>query len=147
VPEGSRDHLNLPDLVRLASEAGGDRHHFRFIQLPFNLAMPEAYALHNQNSGGAKMSVLSAAHELGVAVVSSATLYQGQLAHGLPRFVGQVLGLKNDAENAIQFSRSAPGMATSLVGMGHKEHVAANLKTALVPRASLEAWIQLFSAE
>jgi aryl-alcohol dehydrogenase-like predicted oxidoreductase len=147
VPEGSRDHLNLPDLVRLASEAGGNRHHFRFIQLPFNLAMPEAYALHNQNSGGAKMSVLSAAHELGVAVVSSATLYQGQLAHGLPRFVGQVLGLKNDAENAIQFSRSAPGMATSLVGMGHKEHVAANLKTALVPRASLEAWIQLFSAE
>jgi len=78
-------------------------------------------------------------------VIGSATLYQGQLTRGLPDFVGQTLGLKGDAENAIQFSRSAPGIATSLVGMGHKEHVAANLRVAMVPPAAAEAWSELFS--
>ena len=60
---------------------------------------------------------------------------------------GQVVRptLKSDAENAIQFSRSAPGIATALVGMGHKEHVAANLKVALVPPAAEGKWSQLFS--
>ena len=34
--------LSLPDLLRLAEEVGGKDHHFRAIQLPYNLAMPEA---------------------------------------------------------------------------------------------------------
>lgn len=146
LPKGSRNYLSLADLVILAREVGGGQHHFRFLQLPFNLAMPEAHGLHNQNSGEKKLPVLSAASQLGIAVVGSATLYQGQLTHGLPAFIGEILGLKNDAENAIQFSRSAPGMATSLVGMGHREHVAANLKTALVPPAPLEIWSKLFTS-
>ena len=50
----------------------------------------------------------------------------------------------SDAENAIQFSRSAPGLTTSLIGMGHKEHVAFNLKPALVPPAAIEEWKRLF---
>ena len=149
LPDGARDSINLWEVVKLAREVGGDQHHFRFVQLPFNLAMPEAYglqnqALPNQGSGNRKTSLLSAALECGIAVVGSATLYQGQLTHGLPDSVGQALGLKSDAENAIQFSRSAPGIATSLVGMGHKEHVAANLKVALVPPASVEDWSKLF---
>lgn len=146
LPEGSRDYLSLADLVILAREVGGGQHHFRFLQLPFNLAMPEAHGLHNQNSGEKKLPVLSAASQLGIAVVGSATLYQGQLTHGLPAFIGEILRLKNDAEKAIQFSRSAPGMATSLVGMGHREHVAENLKIASVAPAPLETWSKLFTS-
>ena len=131
VAEGSRDYISLFEVEQLAREAGGENHHFRFVQLPFNLAMPEAYGLANQSDGHGKMSLLSAASRLGIAVMGSATLYQGQLTHGLPEIVGRILGLKSDAENAIQFSRSAPGLATSLIGMGHREHVAANLR----PRA------------
>ena len=145
LPEGARDSISLWEVEKLAREAGGEQHHFRFVQLPFNLAMPEAYALLNQPEGKQKMSLLSAAVQLGMAVVGSATLHQGQLAHGLPDFVGRALGLKSDAENAIQFSRSAPGLTTSLVGMGHKEHVAANLRTALVPPTPPEDWSKLFS--
>ena len=144
LPEGARDSINLWEVVKLARDVGGEQHHFRFVQLPFNLAMPEAYGLQNQRLGNRKTSLLSAALESGIAVVGSATLYQGQLTHGLPDSVGQVLGLKSDAENAIQFSRSAPGIATSLVGMGHKEHVAANLNVALVPPAAAEEWSKLF---
>jgi len=145
LPEGARDAINLWEVAKLAQETGGDRHHFRFVQLPFNLAMSEAYGLENQRSGKRKTSLLTAAGECGIAVIGSATLYQGQLTRGLPDFVGQTLGLKGDAENAIQFSRSAPGIATSLVGMGHKEHVAANLRVAMVPPAAAEAWSELFS--
>jgi aryl-alcohol dehydrogenase-like predicted oxidoreductase len=144
VAEAARDYLNLFDLAQLAREAGGQEHHFRFLQLPFNLAMAEAYGLINQRSGKERLPLLSAASQLGIAVMGSATLYQGNLTSGLPPVVGRILGLKSDAENAIQFSRSAPGIATSLIGMGQAAHVQANLKLALVPPTSPEEWKRLF---
>lgn len=145
VAEGSRDYISLFDAEQLARDAGGEDHHFRFVQLPFSLAMPEAYGLANQNNGREKMSLLSAASRLGIAIMGSATLYQGQLTHGLPEIVGRILGLQSDAENAVQFSRSAPGLTTSLIGMGHKEHVAANLRPALIPPTPVEQWNKLFT--
>ncbi len=145
VADDARDHISLAEVVETAHHAGGERHHFRFIQLPFNLAMPEAYGLANQSFGKERMSLLSAAARLGIAVVGSATLYQGQLTHGLPEIVARTLGLDRDAENAIQFSRSAPGIITSLVGMGRGEHVLANLTPALVPPTPLERWNRLFT--
>jgi predicted aldo/keto reductase-like oxidoreductase len=92
------------------------------------------------------MSLFSAASRLGIAIVGSATLYQGNLTRGLPEIVGRVLGLQSDAENAIQFSRSAPGLATALIGMGRKQHVEANLKPALVPPAPHGEWKKLFTS-
>ena len=144
VAEGERDAISLFEVVQIAREVAGDHHHMRFVQLPFNLAMPEACALANHVAGKEKMSLLSAASRLGVAVVGSATLYQGRLAQGLPEVVARVLGLNNDAENAIQFSRSAPGLTTSLIGMSRKQHVAMNLKPALVPPAPVAEWKKLF---
>src|SRR3954452_10165320 len=38
-----KDALSLPRLAEIATEEGGAEHHFRFIQLPFNLGMVEAY--------------------------------------------------------------------------------------------------------
>lgn len=146
VPEGSREYVDLAQVAELAREAGGPKHHFRFVQLPFNLAMPEAYGLANQGTGQ-KKSLLAVAADLGIAIVGSATLHQGKLTHNLPDFVGRILGLNSDAENAIQFSRSAPGMTTALVGMGHKEHVAANLKPALVPPTPADEWSKLFTQD
>lgn len=146
VPDGSRDYVSLSAAAEIAREAGGQAHHFRFIQLPFNLAMPEAYVLANQNVGKKNLSVLDAAAQLGIAVMGSATLYQGRLTEGLPPFIGQVLGMKSDGENAIQFARSAPGITTSLIGMGSTQHVLANMKPALLPPARLEEWQRLFSS-
>ena len=146
VAEGSRDFISLSKAAEIAREVAGDAHHFRFIQLPFNLAMPEAYVFANQHVGKKNVSVLNAAEQLGMGVMGSATLYQGRLTEGLPPSIGHVLGMKNGSENAIQFARSAPGMATSLIGMGHREHVLANMKPALLPPARLEDWQKLFSA-
>jgi aryl-alcohol dehydrogenase-like predicted oxidoreductase len=145
VAESSRDYIDLFELAAIANEVAGERHHFRFIQLPFNLAMPEAYGLANQRAGREQMSILTAAARLGIAVMGSATLHQARLTQDLPDFVGRILGMKNDAGNAIQFSRSAPGLATSLIGMGRTEHVAANLEPALTPPTPLHEWKKLFT--
>jgi aryl-alcohol dehydrogenase-like predicted oxidoreductase len=145
VADSSRDYMDLFELANLADEVAGEHHRFRFIQLPFNLAMPEAYGLINQRAGKEKMSLLSAASRLGIAVMGSATLYQARLTRDLPDFVGSVLGMKTDADNAIQFSRSAPGLTTSLIGMGRKEHVAVNLRPALTNPTPPQEWKKLFT--
>ena len=87
--ESSRDYMDLFELAKIANEVAGEHHRFRFIQLPFNLAMPEAYGLVNQRSWKRKMSLLSAATRLGIAVMGSATLYQARLTQDLPDFVGR----------------------------------------------------------
>jgi len=142
---GARDHISLSSAVELAQEVGGSSHHFRFIQLPFNLGMPEAHSLANQTLHNKNVSVLTAAAQLGVAVIGSATLYQGRLTHGLPAPIQQAMGMKSDSENAIQFARSTPGLTAALIGMGHREHVTANLKPALVPPVRPEEWARLFT--
>ena len=90
--DSSRDYMDLFELAKIAHEVAGEHHRFRFIQLPFNLAMPEAYGLVNQRAGKEKMSLLSAASRLGIAVMGSATLYQARLTQGLPDFVGKYSG-------------------------------------------------------
>lgn len=138
----TREYLDLLAIANLAREIAGDDHHFRFVQLPFNLAMPEAFGLANQDSG---RSIFEVAAELGIAVMGSATLYQGQLTQGLPYALRQAFGMKTDAESAIQFARSAPGITTALIGMGQKEHVVANLKPAFSAVIGEEKWKGLFS--
>ena len=66
-------------MVEAAREIGGEEHGFRFIQLPFNLAMPEAATAANETLDGEAMSVVEAAKRLGVTVVASASLLQGRI--------------------------------------------------------------------
>ncbi len=144
-PPDAPDHLSLADLVRLAREVGGEGHHFRVVQLPYNLAMPEAYARANQPLDGRSASVLEAASELGVYVMASASILQGRLARNLPPALGEHLaGLETDAQRAIQFVRSTPGLGTALVGMKSVGHVEENARIIGVPVAPPEAIRSLF---
>ena len=65
----------------------GDEHHFRFIQLPLNLAMPEALFFQNQKLGDEYVSVTEAAQSFGVNVIASGSILQGQVARGLPEAI------------------------------------------------------------
>ncbi|HEX8501344.1 MAG TPA: aldo/keto reductase [Pyrinomonadaceae bacterium] len=146
VPEGERGHHALERMWELAREAGGDGHGFRFVQLPFNLGMPEALVAENQPRGGARVSLLEAAKGLGVTVVASASILQGKVARDLPERIRQPLGsLPTDAQTAIQFTRSTPGVTTALVGMSRRAHVEENLQLARVPPANAEDYSRLFS--
>jgi aryl-alcohol dehydrogenase-like predicted oxidoreductase len=122
-------------LLEIAAEAGGSSHRFRFIQLPFNLAMPEAFT----------NGVLELAAKSGITVVASATLLQARLSRDLPQALAEKLpGLSTDAQRAIQFTRSTPGIAAALVGMSHAAHVAENLAVAGVPPLATEAYHDLY---
>jgi aryl-alcohol dehydrogenase-like predicted oxidoreductase len=115
--------LSLERLAEIATGEGGPEHHFRFIQLPFNLNMVEAYVERPE-------SVLETAARLGIAAVASATLLQAQvLAH-------------TDARSAIQFTRSTPGISVALVGMSQRRHVVENLGIASVPPTTREEYIR-----
>ena len=140
-----RDAMQLEEFVGIAKEIAGDKYRFRFIQLPFNLAMTEALTLANQKVAGKQKTVMEAAHELGLTLVASASLLQGQLAQNLPAFVASALGLENDRERALQFARSAPGITTALVGMSRTPHVEANARLVSIPPAGLEQFNNLFT--
>lgn len=141
----AREYHSLERMVEIASGVGGDQHGFRFIQLPFNLAMPEALVLANQTVNGEAVSVLEAASALGVTVVASASILQGRAARGLPEGVREPLGsLATEAQTAIQFVRSTPGITTALVGMSRIEHVEENLQLARVAPAAAADYARLF---
>ena len=141
---GSQGFLSVQAMVDVARAVAGDAHHFRFIQLPLNLAMPEALTNANQIVGGKTMAMVQAARPLGLTLVASASLLQGQLARKLPPFVQQVLGLDSDAERALQFVRSAPGITTALVGMSSAGHVGANLSLVEAEPVQRDQFLRLF---
>jgi aryl-alcohol dehydrogenase-like predicted oxidoreductase len=139
------DYHSLERMVTLAREVSGNAHGFRFIQLPFNLAMPEALTLRNQTVAGEQLSALEAAQRLDVTVVASASMLQGRVARGLPKSVREPLGsLPTDAQTAIQFVRSTQGLTTALVGMSRVEHVEENLKVAEVEPVEGREFEKLF---
>jgi aryl-alcohol dehydrogenase-like predicted oxidoreductase len=144
-PKGARDLMQLADIVGVAKEVAGEQHRFRFVQLPFNLAMTEALTQGNQTVGTSEKTAMEAANELGVTLVASGSLLQGQVAQNLPQFVADALGLDDDAERALQFVRSAPGITTALVGMARTAHVEANARLVAVPPAGVDQFSKLFS--
>lgn len=142
---GARDYLSLAEMVEIAGRAGGTGHHFKVIQLPLNLGMTEALSLNNQQIGGRQVTALEAAQALGLAVMCSASVLQGQLTRNLPSIIDETFsGLKTDGQRALQFVRSTPGVTTALVGMKQIAHVEENLETARIPPASWDQYSKLF---
>jgi aryl-alcohol dehydrogenase-like predicted oxidoreductase len=126
--------LSLEALVATAREVAGDAHLFRVVQLPFNLGMSDALVRETQTLKGEALPLLAVAQRLGVTVMTSASILQGRLTRGLPAAMQDALpGLANDAQRAIQFVRSAPGVTTALVGMAQAAHVDQNLGLLGVP--------------
>lgn len=132
VPPGEPGHLSLEMLVEIARELAGDAHHFRVVQVPINLAMIEAVRAPTQPVDGQLVTVLDAAAALGVNVIASATLMQAKLSNGLPEPVRQALpSFETDAQRAIAFTRTIPGIIAALVGMKRADHVDENVRSAL----------------
>ncbi|MDP8981511.1 MAG: aldo/keto reductase [Acidobacteriota bacterium] len=138
---GAPDGLSLEEMDSIALDTGGVGHHFRYIQLPFNLAMPEALA-----QRGGSGTVLEQAARLGITVVASASLLQARLARDLPdELKVQFPGTRTDAQRAIQFTRSTPGITVALAGMSNPAHVRENLAVSLLPSLTEEQYAALYA--
>jgi aryl-alcohol dehydrogenase-like predicted oxidoreductase len=123
-----RQHLALADLMAIARDVGGTTHHFRAVQLPVSLAMPEAARVPTQQLGRKLVPLLEAADALGVGVVASAPLMQGRLTAHLPVEMHALFPTcTTDAQRALRFASELPGMGTVLAGMRQPEHVRENI--------------------
>jgi aryl-alcohol dehydrogenase-like predicted oxidoreductase len=142
------DYLSLAELVTAATAVGGEGHHFRVVQLPYNLGMTEAFTSRNQRAGRDRVSLFEAARRLDIFVMTSASIYQGKLARGLPPVVAEFLpGLETDAQRALQFVRSTPGVGSALVGMARAAHVEENARVRAVPPLPWKEFQRLFQGE
>ena len=143
----AKDYLALTQVIALAEKAGGKKHHFKVIQLPLNLGMSEALSNANQQVGGKELTLLAAAQALGIAVMCSASVLQGQLTRNLPAIIGETFdGMDTDGQRALQFVRSTPGVTTALVGMKQLTHVDENLQTTRIAPAPWEQYSKLFQS-
>ncbi|MCU4801065.1 aldo/keto reductase [Halobacteria archaeon HArc-gm2] len=148
VPEDHDSYLSLPEVVRrarsAADSAGADATHFRAIQLPFNVQMADAFTVEAHEGPEGPQSALEFAHEAGIDVFTSASMMQGQLADGLPQDVAAKLSGETAAQRAINFARSAPGVTSSLVGMGSPAHVAENVAAGTYEPLGADAFDSVF---
>jgi aryl-alcohol dehydrogenase-like predicted oxidoreductase len=70
----------------------------------------------------------------------------GTRPRNLPEVVAQYLpGLERDAQRALQFVRSTPGIGTALVGMKSVAHVEENAAVAATTPMALEQFRRMFS--
>lgn len=133
-PPTAPDYVSLTELMGIAYEVAGEANRFRYVQMPYNLIMTEAFAFVNQQVGESFMSPVEAANELGLTVVTSASLKQGLLASPfMADLTSYFPGADTDAQRALQFVRSTPGVTTVLTGMSQLPHVEQNLALAKIP--------------
>ena len=89
----SPGYLSLAAMEEIAREGAGANHHFRFVQL----AVEPGHARRrccapNQIVQRKTMAMVQAARALGITLITSAALLQGQLSRNLPAYVGEILG-------------------------------------------------------
>jgi aryl-alcohol dehydrogenase-like predicted oxidoreductase len=125
--------LELAEVMDLAIQAGGNEHGFRFIQLPFNLMLDQAYMTKNHGVDGKTVSALEAAQKFNLGVFTSVPLMQGKLltANIIPEF-----GNSSVSVRLLQFVRSTPGITAPLIGHKSESHVKENMDIMKIPPLS-----------
>jgi aryl-alcohol dehydrogenase-like predicted oxidoreductase len=148
VPPEHPEHLSIAETLQAARDVAGERHHFRAVQLPVSLAMAQAIVYRSQETVNGRLPALSAASQAGLAAFGSASLLQGRLAADLPEEIEAAFPeAASGAQRALQFSRSAPGLTTSLVGVSTPAHAEDDFALARVPPAPPERVMGLFEGE
>jgi len=144
---GDPGALDLARVVDIARSVGGDDHGFRFVQLPVNLALPEALTRPGQTVDGEALPALAAAERLGLSAFGSGALHQGRLLDAAARGA-EVLdpdGRLTPAQRALRFARST-GVVAALVGTSSREHLAEDLAAGALPRLDPAAVAELAAA-
>jgi len=137
VPLTQSDHIDLSRAKSIARQVAGNRDdHFRFIQFPLNMAMPEALLSPTQMLEGEQISTMEAAERLGIAALASKSICQAQVVGQIPENIAFAFGdhLRTDCQRALQYTRSAPGLLSALVGMKTPKHIRENLALAAIPQ-------------
>lgn len=114
-PSHASDALDLVRLNALAKEAGGVGHHFRALQMPFNLNMREG------------IQTIGLAQDLGMEVMTSSPLLQTQVLQKGDAFYKKIPGSFTPAQKALQFVLSQPGITSVMSGIKTLTHLKENM--------------------
>lgn len=110
----SRWYISLEKVVEIAKAIGGDNHHFKYVQLPFNKS--------NQLVKGKECTTIEAANSLGLTVNISAPLNQCK----------DVNFSEVSHDELLRFVIETPGVYAAMVGTKAKDHFISNLKGVLL---------------
>ena len=151
VPRGDDRYLSIAEVVEraeaAAEAAGAAESHLAAIQLPFNPLAGDALTRWEQDCPEGDWHALGAAERLGLSVVTSATLAQGRLIGEMPEEVAAWFDGDTTAQRAINFARSAPGVASVLVGMSSADHVWENVRAGRFGDMGSDAFEVVFEAD
>lgn len=128
-----KNALQLSKIVQIAKEVGGEAHHFKAIQLPFNLVMLEALK---------QKKLFQFATESNLSIMISASLMQGQVKGLCKRLFEELPADKSRILQALQFVLSAPQVCTAFCGMKSLAHWEENKHVLSEPNWSSDDWIK-----
>lgn len=122
------------------------KHQFKVVQMPFNQVMQEGFTRFSQTTGQGNIgSTIQAAHQLGVYLMASHTLFKGHLAtQAMDAVMQSMTMLSNPAQQAIQFNRSTPGVGTTLVGISTPAHLQDVLTVARTEPMEKTAYLKMY---
>jgi aryl-alcohol dehydrogenase-like predicted oxidoreductase len=144
-PPARREHIALPQWVEIARSIAGAEHHFRFLQVPYSLGDLRLLNEKSQNLNGEPHTVLETARELGLHLLTYLALGQGQLTSNLPDFISRTFTRRRtEAQRALQFVRSTPGVDHVTVGTRNRDHLQELLEMRSLPPAPEDSWRELF---
>jgi aryl-alcohol dehydrogenase-like predicted oxidoreductase len=123
--------LQLSKIIKCAKDVGGTDHHFKAIQLPYNLVMLEAIK---------EKKLFETAKENHIAIMASASLMQGRLKQLPKRLFEELPKGKAPMVQALEFVLSTPGICTGFCGMKKLEHWAENANVFQEPNWTPEDW-------
>jgi len=141
------EYISIKDMVEIAQEVGGEKHHFKYIQSPYNIAKADAYTFSNQEGpDGRYYTLMQAVHGYGLKMMASSSLLQTNLFKAkFDSKIGNLLGTNelNDVASALQFARTG-NVVSALFGAVDPKHVEDNLLLAYIPNPKKENISKLF---
>lgn len=77
-PGEEKWYISVEKADRIAREVSSGNSHFKYLQIPYNMKYPFAATIQNQTYGEEKLSLIEAAHEMGLKVIGSMPLNCGE---------------------------------------------------------------------
>ncbi|MCM1047272.1 MAG: aldo/keto reductase [Clostridiales bacterium] len=76
--EKEKWYINIEKVDRIAQEISNGSSHFKYLQIPYNIQCPYAVNMKNQSYKGESLSLVEAAHRMGLKVIGSKPLCSGK---------------------------------------------------------------------
>lgn len=124
--------LDFERIIALAKDAGGEEHHFKAIQVPYNLVMMEII----------KQDFIEIANEHNISIMISAPLMQGKVTQVSNHVFEALPEGRSKANQALEFILSSPGLSTTFCGMKQLKHIEENTSLLHTPAWSKEVWYE-----